>query len=101
MVFLKSDETDNARWRKVVQAVATFMGRPCEVIGPVEQAEELTGAFVSDRLWDPGQDPLGSVVAPLVGQWTRGLVSTKGASRVDRVSVSSTGMEMSGGADPW
>jgi hypothetical protein len=100
MVYLKSDETGNARWLKVVQAVATFMGKPCAVIGPVERVEELTGAFLSDRLWDRGQDLLGNVVAPLVDPWTPGLVSTKGTNRVHGLSASSAGIEMSGDGEP-
>jgi hypothetical protein len=100
MVFLKSDETDNARWLKVVQAVATFMGRPCALIGPVERAEELTGAFLSDRLWDRAQDLLGGVGSPLVDRWIHGLVPTKRASRVQGSSAPSAGLDLSGGVDP-
>ncbi|MFZ5874840.1 MAG: hypothetical protein ACOYXU_00395 [Nitrospirota bacterium] len=100
VMFLKSDETDNARWLNLVQAADTFMGKPCALIGPVARVEELTDAFLSDRQWDRGQDLLGSLVAPLVDRWTQGVPPTKGARRVQGVSAPSAGGEMSGGADP-
>jgi hypothetical protein len=101
MVYLTADETGNARWRKGVQAVATFLGKPCAVIGPVERVEELTDTFLSDRLWDRGQDILGSVVAPLVDRWTHGSASTTGAMRGHGSSASLAGIETSGGVEPW
>jgi hypothetical protein len=100
LALLTRDETANARWLQVVQAVDTFLGKPCAVIGPVERAEELAGLFLAGRLWDKrGEDRVATLVSPLVGRWTRGLAQLDDPHRVLKPAVPSADVGMSGGVD--
>lgn len=69
LLSLKPDDAENARWLKVVQAVDAFIGKSCQVLGAVEHATDLAGAFLAGRLWDDGDDQVRRLVSPLVARW--------------------------------
>jgi hypothetical protein len=100
LVLLKSDDAENARWLKVVQAVDTFVGRPCLVVGTVQHTADLAGSFLSGRLWDEGGARLSSLVSPLVARWATDSASSNGSRRIQALSAPSADAGVFGAVDP-
>jgi hypothetical protein len=100
LVLLGPDATENARWLKVVQAVNTFVGKPCPVIGGIQRVTDLAGSFLAGRLWDEGDDRVSLLVSPLLGRWATDAALPNGFRRIPAVSAPSANAGVVGAMGP-
>jgi hypothetical protein len=100
LVVLTPDDTENARWLKVVQAVDTFVGKPCPVIGAIQHVTDLAGSFLAGRLWDEGDDRVSRLVSPLLGRWETVSAWPNGSRRIQAVSAPSADAAVLGAVGP-
>ncbi len=56
-------------WDRLIQAVSTFLGRPCSLVGSITNLSALSHAFLSGRLLRGGTNEVTREFAPIAGRW--------------------------------
>jgi hypothetical protein len=64
------DERLGSTWDKLVQGVATFLGRSCPVVGSVTNVSALSDAFLSGMLLRGGLNEAAPDLTRIVERWT-------------------------------
>src|SRR5574341_624316 len=65
------DDRSRSTWDKLVQAVATFLGRPCPVVGAITDVSALSRAFLSGTLLHGESNEGARELTPIAGRWAR------------------------------
>jgi hypothetical protein len=75
------DDRSRSGWNKLVQAAATFLGRPCPMVGAITDVSALSRAFLSGTLLRGESNEGARELMPIAGRWAR---SVPGVSRFER-----------------